>query len=62
LVEVRTVGPAGAADVEPLLAKMRGALGTGVEVHWEPVAEIPPTRSGKHRFTISDVPYLEASS
>ena len=62
LVEVRTVGPAGAADVEPLLAKMRGALGPGVEVRWERVEEIPPTKSGKHRFTLSDVPYLGEAS
>ena len=57
-VEVLTVGRATAADVEPLLRKMRDRLGAGVTVAWRAVDDIPLTRSGKHRFTVSDVPFL----
>jgi phenylacetate-CoA ligase len=57
-VEVATTGPAPEATLAPILSKMRARLGPGVSVTWARVAEIPPTRSGKHRFTISDVPYL----
>ena len=57
-VEVRTVGPATEADLRPVLDAMRGALGTGVVVAWRAVDEIPPTKAGKHRFTLSDVPFL----
>ncbi len=57
-VEVATTGPAGPAVVEPLLAKMRARLGPRVTVTWSRVEAIPLTKSGKHRFTISDVPYL----
>ena len=58
LVEVSTVGPAGIAAIEPLLLRMRTRLGRGVTVSWKTVDAIPLTKSGKHRFTISDVPYL----
>ena len=57
-VEVLTVGRATAADVEPLLSKMRARLGPGVAVAWRAVTDIPLTRTGKHRFTVSDVPFL----
>ncbi len=62
VVEVSTVGPAGFAIVEPLLFRMRTRLGRGVTVTWKTVPSIPLTRSGKHRFTISDVPYLGGRS
>ena len=58
LVEVRTVGSATEADLAPLLGKMREALGEGVTVVWQRVDDIPLTRAGKHRFTLSDVPFL----
>jgi phenylacetate-CoA ligase len=57
-VEVLTVGPALEEDVAPLLGTMRARLGPGVRVTWRGVDAIPPTRSGKHRFTVSEVPYL----
>ena len=52
------MGPAGPSVVEPLLAKMRARLGPRVTVTWSQVEAIPLTKSGKHRFTISDVPFL----
>lgn len=57
-VDVLTTGPAGPSVVEPLLAKMRARLGPATTLAWRSVESIPLTRSGKHRFTISDVPYL----
>jgi len=57
-VEVRTVGPATDADLAPVLAAIRGALGPEVTVAWERVDAIPLTKAGKHRFTLSDVPFL----
>jgi len=61
-VEVRTVGSAGEEDLADLLAAIRRRMGSGVQVSWERVAEIPTTPSGKHRFTLSDVPYLPETS
>jgi phenylacetate-CoA ligase len=60
-VEVRTVGPATEADLAPVLAAMRGVLGPGVTVAWQRVEEIPLSKGGKHRFTLSDVPFLGAT-
>ena len=57
-VEVRTVGPATEADLAPVLAAIRGAMGPEVVVAWERVEAIPLTKAGKHRFTLSDVPFL----
>jgi hypothetical protein len=57
-VDVLTVGEAGEADLAPLLASMRARLGPGVTVAWRRVDAIPAGRSGKHRFTVSDVPFL----
>jgi phenylacetate-CoA ligase len=57
-VEVRTVGTATEADLAPLLAGVRERMGEGVVVAWANVDAIAPTASGKHRFTLSDVPYL----
>ena len=59
-VDVRTEGRAGAADLAPLLAQVRERMGPGVEVVWEPVERIAPTPSGKHRYTISHVPFAGA--
>jgi phenylacetate-CoA ligase len=59
-VELRTVGPAGEADLAPVLAKMREALGPAVTVTWRRVPEIADTPSGKRRFTVSAVPFLPA--
>ena len=61
-VEVSTVGPAGFPIIEPLLFRIRTRFGRGVTVTWKTVASIPLTKSGKHRFTISDVPYLGGRS
>jgi phenylacetate-coenzyme A ligase PaaK-like adenylate-forming protein len=57
-VVVATVGPAGEATLAPLLALMRERMGPAVEVAWRRVDEIPATRTGKHRFTVSEVPFL----
>lgn len=57
-VDVTTVGPAGEADLAPILEKIRSRLGASVVVTWSSVPEIPPTKTGKHRFTVSDVPFL----
>jgi phenylacetate-CoA ligase len=56
-VEVRTEGPATQGDLAPLLSRVRAHLGPAVEVVWQPVPRIEPTPSGKHRFTISHVPF-----
>ena len=61
-VTLITEGPIGAEAVEPLLAQMRSRLGDGVIVTWEAVDAIPLTPSGKHRFTVSDVPFLSEAS
>lgn len=57
-VEVLTVGEATEADLSPVLAAMRGRLGPAVAVVWQRVDDIATTPSGKHRFTVSDVPFL----
>ncbi|MFO0931729.1 MAG: phenylacetate--CoA ligase family protein [Planctomycetota bacterium] len=57
-VEVRTVGPATEEALAPVLAAIRGAMGPEVVVAWERVDAIPLTKAGKHRFTLSDVPFL----
>ncbi len=57
-VEILTEGPAGAEDLEPILSKVRERLGSGVDVTWRSVDEIPLTPSGKYRFTVSDVPFV----
>lgn len=57
LVTLRTVGPADEAALAGVLEAMRARLGPRVTVRWERVEEIPPTPSGKHRFTLSDVPW-----
>lgn len=56
-VDVLTVGSATEASLAPVLAQMRARLGPRVRVAWRAVDEIPLTASGKHRFTISDVPW-----
>ena len=61
-VMLLTEGTLNAQAAEPLLAKMRERLGPGVEVTWKAVDAIPPTASGKHRFTVSDVPFVARSS
>jgi len=57
-VEVVTEGGADADAIEPLLKKVRERLGERVRVTWRAVDRIEPGPTGKHRFTISDVPYL----
>jgi phenylacetate-CoA ligase len=42
--------------VEKLKARMADQLGPQTRLEFHHVNDIPPTRSGKHRFTISDVP------
>ena len=57
-LEVRTVGPATEDDLADVLAAIRARVGARMTVAFETVASIPTTRSGKHRFTCSDVPFL----
>jgi len=61
-VDVLTEGDVAAATMAPLLTAMRERLGPRVEVTWCPVDHIEMTPTGKHRYTVSDVPYLPASS
>jgi phenylacetate-CoA ligase len=61
-VELATVGPADEADLAPVLARMREALGPAVSVTWRRVERIADTPSGKRRFTVSAVPYLPEAS
>lgn len=61
-VEVLTEGTLTEAAAAPLLAQMRERLGEGVVVSWQPVDAIPSTPSGKHRFTVSEVPFLSEAS
>jgi phenylacetate-CoA ligase len=56
-VEVETVGEADEAALAPLLRAMRERLGPEVTVAWRRVDDLPLGRSGKHRFTVSDVPF-----
>ncbi len=58
-VEVWTQGEAGEAELAPLLARIRERLGPEVAVAWRRVDAIPATPSGKHRFTVSEVPFLQ---
>jgi phenylacetate-CoA ligase len=58
LVEVQTVGSITEAAIAPLLLAMREQLGPGVLVTWQSVDQISVPPSGKHRFTVSEVPYL----
>ena len=57
-VELLTVGAADERNLSSILLQIRARLGPEVEFDWRRVAEIPLTKSGKHRFTISEVPYL----
>jgi len=54
---VLTVGDAGEREMEPLLARIRERMGPQTHVTWQRVDAIPLTPAGKHRYTISDVPY-----
>ncbi len=59
-IELLTEGPAQEDTLAPILATMRERLGPDVAIAWRRVDQIPRTTSGKHRFTISHVPYLHA--
>ena len=61
-VRLLTEGPADETVLAPILAKMRERLGPEVEVTWEAVASIPLTKTGKWRFTVSDVPFRAGAS
>jgi phenylacetate-CoA ligase len=61
-LDVLTVGRADAAALAGLLETVRARVGPAVNVTWRSVEAIPPTRSGKHRFTVSDVPFLTRPS
>lgn len=56
-VDLLTVGTADATTLTGVLASMRARLGPGVRVSWRAVEEIPLSPSGKHRFTLSEVPW-----
>ncbi len=60
-VEVLTVGSIDARAMAPLLEAMRAQLGPAVRVAWRPVAAIDPGPSGKHRYTVSRVPFARAA-
>lgn len=57
-VDLLTEGPADAAALAPVLDAIRARLGVGVQVAWRAVERIDTGPSGKHRFTVSDVPFL----
>ena len=57
-LEVRTVGSADEAELADLLTAIRERVGPQVTVTFQNVASIAPTSSGKHRLTLSDVPFL----
>jgi len=61
-LEVRTVGTATEADLADLLDAIRERVGPSVTVAFDHVGAIATGRSGKHRFTRSDVPFLPESS
>ena len=42
--------------INPIVVKIKTAMEADVDVKIEVVDEIPLTSSGKHRFTISEVP------
>ncbi len=56
-VKLRTVGSHAADVIDPVVARIRERLGGDVELVWEPVDEIPLTKTSKWRFTISDVSF-----
>ena len=53
-----TEGAATEAGLNGILSQIRERLGAGVTVVWQGVDVIDPGSSGKHRFTVSDVPFL----
>lgn len=57
-VDVLTEGSITPETMAPLLEKMRERLGEGVQVRWESGNKIAPGPTGKHRYTVSDVPFL----
>ncbi len=61
-LEVQTVGSAAEADLGDLLDAIRERMGPDVTVRWSRVERIDDTKSGKRRFTVSDVPYLPGSA
>ena len=61
-VELLTEGQADEASLSDLLAAIRTRLGPEVEVRWRAVERIETGPSGKHRYTVSDVPFLPVGS
>lgn len=61
-LDVLTVGSADDALMAPLLEKIRAQVGAAVEVVWRAVEEIPLSRTGKHRYTVSDVSFRNRDS
>ncbi len=59
-VDLLTEGPADETALADVLAAIRTRLGEGVHLSWRSVDRIETGPSGKHRFTISDVPFLVA--
>lgn len=49
-----TSGPAPQEDVDEIIDGTRAVMGPGCEVEFEFVDEIPPSPSGKYRYTISE--------
>jgi phenylacetate-CoA ligase len=56
-VTLRTVGSQASDVIDPIVARIRERLGADVLLVWEPVEEIPLTKTSKWRFTISDVSF-----
>jgi phenylacetate-CoA ligase len=44
------------ARIDPIVDAIRRHLGAGVRVDWQQVASIPLTPTGKHLFTVSEIP------
>jgi phenylacetate-CoA ligase len=61
-VEVLVVGDAPDPALAEVLAAMRERLGPGVEVTLRRVGRIETPPSGKHRFTVSRVPFLPGAA
>ena len=61
-VHLLTEGPAQGATLDGLLGQIRERLGAGVTLTWERVDRIDPGVSGKHRFTVSEVPFLATAT
>lgn len=61
-LDVHTVGSATETELADVLDAIRERMGPETEVRWTRVARIAETRSGKRRFTVSDVPYLPGSA